>query len=157
MMATSLIVNHPHPEKLDFSEAELTNFADNLLTECDKEKYTLSLVITTDEEICDLNLSYRGKDAPTNVLSFPFADGAEEVIESLPIFELGDVVISLDTAQKEAVEFEQSLSYRLAWLITHGLLHLLGMDHERSEKEAEEMYDKEQELLAKYYQDRRAE
>lgn len=109
--------------------------------------HTVSLLLVDDEEMSRLNGHYRGKEGPTNVLSFPMAEGADENLAGLPIRELGDIIISLDTALREATQFGQSFPHRLSWLIAHGLLHLLGYDHERSEEEALRMYDMEQDLL----------
>jgi len=116
---------------------------------------TVSLLFIDDEEMSRLNSQYRGKDGPTNVLSFPLAEEISNDLPTLPINELGDIVISLDTALREAVELGQSLPFRIRWLIVHGLLHLLGYDHERSDNEAIIMYEKEQELLRRYEHHRR--
>ncbi len=117
--------------------------------------HTVSLLLVDDEEIRWLNSQYRNKDTPTNVLSFALTEGEEDTLDFLPIKELGDIIISLDTALRESIEFGQSLQYRMSWLILHGLLHLLGHDHERSELEAEQMYAKEQELLKRLENHRR--
>ncbi len=116
---------------------------------------TVSLLLVDDGEMTRLNSQYRGKNTPTNVLSFPLSEGLEETVAPLPLDELGDIVISLDTALREAIEEGQKPSDRLSWLIVHGLLHLLGYDHERSDDEAREMYDKERELLHRLEQHRR--
>lgn len=120
-----------------------------LLKECRVSGHGLSILLVDDQEISWLNDHYRHKSGPTNVLSFPFADGADSSLALLPVKELGDIIISVDTAWREAKEFKQSLHERLTWLITHGLLHLLGYDHERSEADAILMQDKEQELLSR--------
>ncbi len=122
----------------------LTNW---LLGQCGVKDYTVSLLLTDDEEICQLNAQYRNKNQPTNVLSFPFGEGADANIAALPFKELGDIIISVETAQREAIDYKQSLHERLSWLIIHGMLHLLGYDHERSEKDEKVMFDKENELL----------
>ncbi len=106
----------------------------------DKE---LSVLFTDDEHMAQLNLQYRGKHGPTNVLAFPMADETEEEIES-PM--LGDVVISLDTARRESRELEETLEETLNRLLIHGILHLLGFDHERSESEARRMEEEEARL-----------
>ena len=117
---------------------------------------TVSILLTDDAEMSSFNSQYRGKEGPTNVLSFPLFEATEEFpFSDLPIDELGDIIISLDTALREALELGQPFPYRLNWLIVHGLLHLLGMDHERGEQEALEMYDKEQELLTRFEHYRR--
>ncbi len=123
--------------------------AEQLLDLCDMAGYSLSILLIDDREMTDLNNRYRGKNVPTNVLSFPFLDGADDTISSLPIRELGDIIISVDTAGREATASRQTLAERLAWLITHGLLHLLGYDHERSAPDAALMQDKENELISR--------
>ncbi len=120
-----------------------------LLRECRVADHGLSILFVDDQEISWLNEHYRHKSGPTNVLSFPFAEGADITLAQLPVKELGDIIISVDTALRESREFNQSLHDRLTWLITHGLLHLLGYDHELSEADAIVMEDKEQELLRK--------
>ncbi len=90
----------------------------------------LSLLITDDQEIRDLNRIYRDKDKPTDVLSFPMGDRVGDRII------LGDVVISLDTAQRQAEEEEGiSLEEVVERLLVHGIVHLLGYDHERGGEE----------------------
>ncbi len=125
-----------------------------LLRECRVAGYGLSILMVDDQEISWLNEHYRHKSGPTNVLSFPMSDGAGEDLSLVPVRELGDIVISVDTAWREAIEFNQSLHERLTWLITHGLLHLLGYDHEVSEADAVIMQDKEQELLTRLHHER---
>lgn len=87
----------------------------------------LSLVFTDDKRISALNLAYRQKSSPTNVLSFPTgeAPGQEEGRERL----LGDVVLAFETINREAVEQGKTLENHLCHLIVHGVLHLLGYDH----------------------------
>lgn len=95
------------------------------------EAYELSLRLTDDEEIKQFNSQYRHLDQPTDVLAFA---ALENVIpgmpkdESEPVY-LGDLVISLDTAIAQASAKGHSLVQELAWLATHGFLHLLGWDH----------------------------
>jgi pyridoxine 5-phosphate synthase len=110
-------------------------------------RHEMSILFVDDQEISWLNNHYRGKKGPTNVLSFPFADDIDPCPSIIPVHELGDIIISVETAHKEAISLKVSLHYRLTWLITHGLLHLLGYDHERSEKEAEEMWALETSLI----------
>ena len=101
-------------------------------------------MITDDTQVRDLNRTYRGKDAPTNVLSFPMQEG--EFSNITPGL-LGDVVISLDTAQAEALSAEISTDERMSQLLIHGILHLIGFDHELGENQAREMEEKSLELL----------
>lgn len=95
----------------------------------------------TDHEIRSLNRQYRGKDKPTDVLSFPLAD-------ELHPFLLGDVVISVETAARQAQRRGHSLREELQILLIHGILHLLGYDHEVSRSEAIRMHRKEREIGA---------
>ncbi len=108
--------------------------------------YELSLVLTTDAEIQILNRMWRNQDKPTNVLSFP---GDMDIVhDDVPVL-LGDVVVAFETTKREVEEqkLAASLSDHLSHLIVHGVLHLLGYDHEIDE-EAEEMEQLETELLA---------
>ena len=91
----------------------------------------LSLLVTTDERIRELNREFRDKDAPTDVLSFPQSEGGAfaRPVDAPP--HLGDVVISLPTAERQAREHDIALDDELAHLVVHGILHLLGYDHER--------------------------
>ena len=95
----------------------------------------------TDQTIRELNRQYRNIDKPTDVLSFPLAD---EVCPTL----LGDVVISIDTARRQARQRKRAFADELRTLLVHGILHLLGYDHEVSDSEAVRMRRKERELKA---------
>ncbi len=93
-------------------------------------QYEISLRLTTDAEIHELNAQYRQVDRPTDVLAFATLDdplpGLAEMRSQMPVY-LGDIVISVETAQRQATS--HSLKDELAILATHGLLHLLGWDH----------------------------
>lgn len=97
-----------------------------------------------DGGIRDLNKTYRGKDSPTNVLSFAMQEG--EYGDITPGL-LGDVVISLQTAQREAQEAGIALEERMSQLLVHGILHLVGFDHEKGDDQARIMEEKSLELL----------
>jgi pyridoxine 5-phosphate synthase len=107
-----------------------------------------TVVLVDDQTIAEYNFNYRKKKGPTNVLSFPVGHD-EKHFPGQKNDELGDILISVDTADKEAKQANKSVHYRLTELIIHGLLHLLGHDHERSEEEALAMWDLEQELFQK--------
>ena len=95
------------------------------------QAYELSLRLTDDTEIQTLNAQYRQMDQPTDVLAFAALEvdsPQSEEMRSLPLY-LGDIVISVETAQRQAAQQGHDLSYELAWLAAHGLLHLLGWDH----------------------------
>jgi probable rRNA maturation factor len=99
--------------------------------------YEISVVLTDDAEIRTLNAQWRGKDKPTNVLSFP---QDEETL-------LGDIILALGVIEREAAEQAKPLADHTAHLTIHGLLHLLGYDHE-DEAEAGEMEGLEIEMCA---------
>lgn len=96
----------------------------------------------------ELNLQYREKDKPTNVLSFP-SDIPEEMLSLLNAEPLGDLVICIPVVLQEATEQQKTPSDHFTHLLVHGILHLLGYDHETSEAEAEEMEALEIEILKK--------
>ena len=96
----------------------------------------------------ELNLQYREKDKPTNVLSFP-SDIPEEMLSLLDAEPLGDLVICIPVVLQEATEQQKTPSDHFTHLLIHGILHLLGYDHETSEAEAEEMEALEIEILKK--------
>jgi probable rRNA maturation factor len=107
------------------------------------EKNTeLSVALIGDREMRRLNAQYRGKDYPTDVLSFP-VDSA--VALSPPL--LGDVIISVDKAAAQARERRRTLDDEMITLLIHGIVHLMGYDHERSAKDAKIMTRLEQKIL----------
>nr|WP_247713287.1 rRNA maturation RNase YbeY [Qipengyuania polymorpha] len=109
-----------------------------------------SIVFTNDEQVHELNKEWRGKDKPTNVLSFPMleredllaleADGPPEM--------LGDIALACETCQREAAEKGVSLRDHTAHLLVHGFLHLAGHDHVDSDEQAAAMEKLEIEALA---------
>jgi probable rRNA maturation factor len=105
----------------------------------------LSVTIVGDRSIRSLNRDYRGFDKPTNVLSFSMSEGDFPDLNSQL---LGDVVISADTAFREAQEQGITFFDRLGFLLLHGILHVTGYDHERSgEAEAKRMERKQRQLF----------
>ena len=92
------------------------------------EELSLGLRFTDDASIAELNSAWRQKTGPTDVLSFAALDDAGDWMEG-PSIELGDIVVSLETARRQAEEQGHSLQRELRWLVSHGLLHLLGWDH----------------------------
>ncbi|QIC16930.1 rRNA maturation RNase YbeY [Providencia vermicola] len=102
----------------------------------------VTIRIVDEEESHHLNLTYRGKDKPTNVLSFPFESPPEV---ELPL--LGDLIICRQVVEQEAIEQQKSAEEHWAHMVVHGCLHLLGYDHIEDD-EAEEMESLETEILA---------
>ncbi|AKH62184.1 MULTISPECIES: rRNA maturation RNase YbeY [Photorhabdus] len=103
----------------------------------------VTIRIVDETESHDLNLAYRGKDKPTNVLSFPF-EAPPEV--NLPL--LGDLIICRQVVEKEAEEQQKTVEEHWAHMVVHGCLHLLGYDHIEDD-EAEEMESLETEIMQK--------
>ncbi len=115
------------------------------------QTYELSLRLTTDAEIQALNAQFRHKDQPTDVLSFAAMEVDFPEIETDPAelsLYLGDIIISVDTASRQSAEHGYSLTKELAWLASHGLLHLLGWDHP-DESSLELMLDRQETFLAR--------
>lgn len=97
----------------------------------------VSVTLTDDEKIRKLNSDYRGKDAPTDVLSFPMEETGL----------LGDIVLSLERAQKQAEQYGHSFERETAFLTVHGMLHLLGYDHETSAQDRRRMFSLQEDIL----------
>lgn len=95
----------------------------------------LSVVLTGDATVRELNRTYRGIDEPTDVLSFAQGEGEEFARAEGTARHVGDVVISVETARVQAMESRQPLAMELAHLLAHGVLHLLGYDHARPQDE----------------------
>jgi probable rRNA maturation factor len=90
--------------------------------------YEIALRLTDDREVQQLNSQYRQQDRATDVLAFASIDESIPYPAGEPVY-LGDIIISVDTAQRQAIEQHHSLSIELLWLASHGFLHLLGWDH----------------------------
>lgn len=128
----------------------LEDFLESILDDYEMKDGEVSLVFCDDDFIAELNRQYRGKNGPTDVLSFSIregetiADPGDDVPESL-----GDIILSLDRASAQAEEFDVALEEELARLAIHGLLHLLGFDHEESAVEGE-MFEIQDEYLSRF-------
>ena len=110
-----------------------------------------SVHFVTDEEIQALNRDYRGKDEPTDILTFRILDG-----EEFPSFpgeekELGDMFISMDAMRRNAAEFSVSPDEELFRLLLHGVLHLEGYDHQTNDFSSEPMLMRQEEIIKKVY------
>ena len=108
--------------------------------------YELSLILTDDEQIQNFNQQYRNQNQPTDVLSFAALEADFPHNDFIDSVSLGDVMISVQTAQKQAKLQGHSLKIELAWLASHGFLHLLGWDHP-DEDSLKEMLSLQQFLL----------
>ena len=104
----------------------------------------MSLSFVSKEEIQDINRDYRGKDVPTDVISFALNDEIEDEINSI-----GDIIICVDIAREQAQEYNHSFDREIGFLAVHGFLHLLGYDH-MNEKDEKEMFDKQEAILEEF-------
>ncbi len=140
--ANRVTVQVAHPQGKRFSK-QVTELAETFLKRLELTGCELSISLVGDHAIRRLNRTWRKKDKATDVLSFPAGD----VPKGTPgPRQLGDVVISLDMAKKQAREYERTLESEVARYLAHGLLHLLGYDHERP-RDAQKMARAEEGLL----------
>ncbi|WP_404824657.1 rRNA maturation RNase YbeY [Mycoplasmopsis verecunda] len=100
-----------------------------------KKPIVLDVTIVSPNKIKELNTEYRGKDYVTDILSFDF--GYNEFFDNMPFMHLGELVICWDKVEKQAKEFGHSVRREFCYLFTHGLVHLMGYDHEIEEERVE--------------------
>jgi rRNA maturation RNase YbeY len=143
-----------------FDQARLERLARAILSDVGETSAELGIMFVGDQRMRGLNRRYRGKDRTTDVLGFAMREAftahgltsspsrvqSRDASRPTPDM-LGDVVISVPTAWRQAKEAGRSLDEELAWLLVHGILHLCGYDHERSEKEARRMHRRERMIL----------
>ena len=110
-----------------------------------KSKHIVSFIITDDAGIHQINKEYRNIDSPTDVISFAGIDSEES--RELP-FELGDIFINKDRVVSQAIDYGHSEKREFAFLVTHGMLHLLGYDH-MNEEDEKVMFDLQDKILEK--------
>ena len=133
------IQNNQRKIKIDRRKIRSTIFKILKILDCADKEISLSFV--DDEKIKQLNKQYLGKDKATNVLSFSLQ---EEEYGNINPQILGDIVISVETAQKDAIQGNLTIAQEIDFLIIHGLLHLLGHNHENTtKKETNTMRQKE--------------
>ncbi|PLX52729.1 MAG: pyridoxine 5'-phosphate synthase [Desulfobulbaceae bacterium] len=134
------------------NEALVRRTAERLLVLTGMPDAELSLLLADDKQIAELNSSWRRKNGPTNVLAFSLTEGTDS---AMALNMLGDIVISVEIAAREAEKAGLSLHSHLQELLVHGFLHLIGYDHEKSGSEAVRMHNKERELLQELTKKRR--
>ncbi len=115
--------------------------------EC-RDDAELSLVFTDDADIAEYNGKYLNRSGPTDVIAFPMLEGPASEINS---YLLGDVLISVETAIRQAEAAEHDVETEIDMLIIHGILHLLGYDHEKGEGAEKEMFEKQNDLKDSQY------
>jgi len=145
------LVNAPAAPVIDIRLLRST--AEKVLSLVGRPESELSILLVSDHEIAGLNRRFRNKKGPTNVLAFSQVEG--QAIPRLPVTLLGDVVVSIDTAAREAAQENISVHSRITALLVHGILHLLGFDHERSAPDAREMAGRELDIMQELRNERR--
>lgn len=141
-------------EKVDESHIQLVEdllqHAAKILNIVDDSEVSVTFV--TNDKIQEINRDYRGKDQPTDVISFALeelGEGEVEIVgEDIPRI-LGDIIISIDRAKEQAEEYGHSFERELGFLAVHGLLHLLGYDH-MTEEDEKVMFSKQEEILSSF-------
>jgi len=127
-------------------EGDITLIAENAARRMELDNAVITFIITDNNYIRTINRDYRKKDSPTDVISFAYREdpfpGIEDVQE-----ELGDIYLSIERAREQAEEYGVTLADELKRLIVHGMLHLLGYDHETSPEDEAVMREKEEEIL----------
>ncbi|MBE0448438.1 MAG: rRNA maturation RNase YbeY [Actinobacteria bacterium] len=137
-------------QDIPVDEDQLRRIAELTLAKEGIEKEAeLSIALVSEEEMLELNARYRGKDYPTDVLSFQAETPLGGKIEKIPHL-LGDVVICPSVAARQAEEYGHTFDQEIELLLVHGILHLLGYDH-KEDAEAEEMEEREQEILSTFF------
>jgi rRNA maturation RNase YbeY len=146
--------------RVTIDQARVDRLARAILSDVGETAADLGILFVGDQQMRGLNRRYRGKDRTTDVLAFAMREavaphgstGSPSRVQSRDAARrtpdmLGDVVISVPTARRQAKEAGRSLEEELAWLLVHGILHLCGYDHERGEKEARRMHRRERMIL----------
>ena len=107
--------------------------------------FEVAINLSDDAQVAQLNQQFRGKDKPTNVLSFPFEDDFPELNQGPR--PLGDIILAFETISREALEQDKPVGHHIAHLVVHGILHLFGYDHMERD-DANEMEELEQQILS---------
>jgi probable rRNA maturation factor len=141
------IENSQNKIKIDQRKIRSTVLKILKILDCADKEISLSFV--DDENIKRLNKQYLGKDKATNILSFSLREGEYSNINPQI---LGDIIISVETAQRDAIKENLTVTQELEFLIIHGILHLLGYNHENTtKKETNKMQQKEKDLFTAIY------
>lgn len=142
------IVNRQRKEEVSLLLRALIKKAvrDTLAFENFEGTAEVSVTLTDNKNIHEMNLTYRNVDRPTDVLSFPTFDN---IPDGEGYYPLGDIVLSLERAREQAEEYGHSFERETAFLCVHSVLHLLGYDHELSPEDEKEMFGRQEEILKK--------
>ena len=137
----------------DFDYNYLNKIIDYALKMENAENSVFSIVFIDDKFMHELNMKYRGIDRTTDVLSFAFEDNNNICYN---IRQLGEIFVSIPKMKEQAKEYGHSEKRELAFLVVHGLLHLLGYDHTLGEKEEKEMFTKQELVLDEFEETKRS-
>jgi probable rRNA maturation factor len=132
----SVLVTRKAPASAPVRSARVRVLAERMLRHLERDACELSVLLTDDPFIRGLNETHRGKDRPTDVLAFPLLPAGEIEPEAPAGALLGDVVISIDTAERQAKQRRHALMDEITFLLAHGILHLVGYDHQTDAEEA---------------------
>ena len=130
-----VILQRRAPKSASVDARRVRAAAERMLAELELERAELSVLLTNDEHIRELNAAHRKKDKPTDVLAFAMEEGEPSAAAKTPVRLLGDVVISIDTAGRQARKRKRPLLDEVTHLLAHGLLHLVGYDHNTDSEE----------------------
>jgi probable rRNA maturation factor len=131
-------------QRIEIALPRVRQAINSVLKLLDSSDSEISVLFVNDEEITEINRQYLNRNRPTNVIAFPMREG--DFGEINPHI-LGDIIISVDTALRDADKEDLSFDDEIMYLIIHGLLHLLGYDHEKSQEDAKIMKEKEREVF----------
>ncbi|HPL63395.1 MAG: rRNA maturation RNase YbeY [Syntrophales bacterium] len=141
-MAAIQIIDRQKKAKVD--KRRFRGALQKIMKRLDPSGREITVILLDDAGIRELNARHLDRDRPTNVISFPMQEGEHSDINP---HILGDIAISVETAERDASKGGLTLEQELDFLAIHGILHLLGYDHEKSKKEAKEMKEMERELF----------
>lgn len=130
----------------ELSESDILRYAECILSHALSDPVEMAIVCTSDNYIRTVNRDYRQKDYPTDVISFAFRDEPFPTVDGPEM--LGDCIISLERARAQSEEYHVSLREEMLRLMVHGILHLLGYDHEAGPEEERQMHQEEDRLIA---------
>jgi probable rRNA maturation factor len=139
-----------HVRQVMFNQARLDQLARAILSAVGAASGELGILLVGDRRMRGLNRRYRGKDRTTDVLAFAMRESLTPHPLPFTPTMLGDVVIAVPTATRQAKQDQRSLDEELTVLLVHGILHLCGYDHERNEREARRMHRREQKILRSF-------
>ena len=131
-----VLVTRKAPSSVSVRSVRVRTLAEKMLRHLDRQGQELSVLLTDDSFIRGLNGTHRGKDRPTDVLAFPLLPESAGEPGAPDQALLGDVVISIDTAERQARQRKHTLMDEITFLLAHGILHLVGYDHQTDADEA---------------------